>query len=154
EPAGYVRHITTDTLPGSGDPKHVLMTVAWLDKTVSNQCAEVEARALGIPNLVPASLQRQLQDIPDQEGPLDSAYVMFDTGPFDLFNPPHQPFIPPLANVIPSGVCDPHGDRPRIPDGIRMIINLLQPGGKVENTCNDICDAGEPDEIPGGAAMP
>ena len=154
EPAGYARHITTDPLPGSGDPKHILMTVAWLDKTVSNQCAEVEARTLGLPNLVPASLQRQLQGIPDQEGPLDSAYVMFDTGPFDLFNPAHQPFIPPLANVIPSGVCNPHGDRARIPDGIRMLINFLRPDGQIENFCNDICDAGQPDEIPGGAAMP
>jgi hypothetical protein len=154
EPAGYARHITTDPLPGSGDPKHILMTVAWLDKTVSNQCAEVEARTLGLPNLVPASLQRQLQGIPDQEGPLDSAYVMFDTAAFDLFNPAHQPFIPPLANVIPSGVCNPHGDRARIPDGIRMLINFLRPDGQIENFCNDICDAGQPDEIPGGAAMP
>jgi hypothetical protein len=154
EPAGYARHITRDPLPGSGDPKHILMTAAWLDKQVSNQCTEVEARTLGIPNLVPASLQRQLQGIPDAEGPLDSAYVMYDTGAFDLFDPAHQPFIPPLANLIPSPVCDPHGDRPRIPDGIRMLTNFLRPDGQIENFCNDICDAGEPDEIANGAATP
>ena len=154
EPAGYARHITRDPLPGSGDPKHILVTPGWLDKTVSNQCTEVEARTLGIPNLVPASLQRQLQGIPDQEGPLDSAFVMFQTAAFDLFNPAEQALIPPLANIIPNGVCNPHGDRPRIPDGIRMLTNFLRPGGQIENTCNDICDAGEPDEIPGGAMMP
>ena len=154
EPAGYARHITSDPLPGSGDPKHILVTPGWLDKTVSNQCTEVEARTLGIPNLVPASLQRQLQGIPDQEGPLDSAYVMFDTGAFDLFDPAQQPLLPPLSNLIPNGVCNPHGDRPRIPAGIRMLTNFLRPGGQIENTCNGVCDAGEPDEIPNGAAMP
>lgn len=154
EPAGYARHITRDPLPGSGGPKRILMTPAWLDKQVSNQCTEIAARTLGLPNLVPASLQRELPLIPDREGPLDSAYVMFDTGSFDLFNPAHQPFIPPLANVIPSAVCDPHGARPLIPAGIRMLANFLRPGGQIENFCNDICDAGEPDEIGGGAAVP
>ena len=53
---------------------------------------------------------------------------MYDTGSFDLFDPAHQPFIPPLANLIPSGVCDPHGARPRIPAGIRMLTNFLRAG--------------------------
>jgi hypothetical protein len=154
EPAGYARHITSDPLPGSGSAKRILMTPAWLDKQVSNQCTEIAARTLQLPNLVPASLQRQLQGIPDLEGPLDSAYVMFDTGSFDLFNPAHQEFIPPLANLIPSNKCDPHGARPRIPDGIRMLLNFLKPGGRVENFCTDVCDAGEPDEIRGGDAQP
>jgi hypothetical protein len=73
------------------------MTAAWLDKQVSNQCAEIEARTLGLPNFAPARSSAQLQGIPDLDGPLDSAYVMFDTGAFDLFNPAHQPFIPPLS---------------------------------------------------------
>jgi hypothetical protein len=154
EPSGYARHITSDPLPGSGDPKRILMTPAWLDKQVSNQCTEIAARTLQLPNLVPASLQRELQGIPDREGPLDSAYVMYDTGAFDLFDPAHQPFIPPLSNVIPSDVCDPHGDRPRIPDGIRMLVNFLQPDGQVANFCTDICDAGEPEEIRDGASEP
>ena len=46
EPAGYARHITSDPLPGCGEPKHILMTPAWLDKQVSNQCAEIAARTL------------------------------------------------------------------------------------------------------------
>jgi hypothetical protein len=154
EPSGYARHITSDPLPGSGPAKRILMTPAWLDKQVSNQCTEIAARTLQLPNLVPASLQRGLEGIPDLEGPLDSAYVMFDTGAFDLFDPEHQPLIPALSNQIPSGVCDPHGDRPRIPHGIRMLTNFLQPEGQVENFCTDVCDAGEPDEIGGGAEQP
>ncbi|MGH7785736.1 MAG: hypothetical protein ACRERC_02660 [Candidatus Binatia bacterium] len=154
EPAGYARHITSDPLEGSGDPKKILMTPAWLDKQVSNQCTEIAARTLGLSNLTPASLQRGLQGIPDAEGPLDSAYVMWNTGSFDLFNPAHEPFIPPLANVIPSAVCDPHGARPRIPASVRQLTAFLQPGGQISNTCNGLCDAGEPDEIGGGAAEP
>ncbi|MEO8604083.1 MAG: hypothetical protein ABI629_16020 [bacterium] len=155
EPAGFARHITSDLLPGSGDtPKRILMTPAWLDKQVSNQCTEIAARTLGLSNLTPGSLQRQLVDIPDREGPLDSAYVMYDTGAFDIFNPAHQPFIPPLANVIPSPVCDPHGARPTIPAGVRALGAFLQPNGRVQNFCNGDCDASEPNEIAGGAATP
>jgi hypothetical protein len=154
EPSGYARHITSDPLPGAGGPKHILMTSAWLDKQVSNQCAEIEARTLNLSTLIPASIQQHLQGIPDEEGPIDSAFVMFDTGAFDLFNPADQPFIPPLANLVPSGVCDPHTDRPRIPDGIRMLLNFIRPDGQVDNFCNGLCDAGEPDEIAGGASTP
>jgi hypothetical protein len=152
EPAGYARHITSSPLPGSGGAKRILMTPAWLDKQVSNQCTEIAARTLGLSNLAPGSLQRGLVGIPDVAGPLDSAYVMYDTGAFDLFNPAHQPFIPLLANVIPSPVCDPHGDRPAIPASIRQLANFLRPGGQVENFCDGDCDAGIPDEIGGGEA--
>ncbi|MDX2168076.1 MAG: hypothetical protein SF182_13465 [Deltaproteobacteria bacterium] len=154
EPAGYARHITGDPLPGSGEAKRILMTPAWLDKQVSNQCSEIAARTLQLANLAPGSLQRGLQGIPDVDGPLASAYVMYDSGAFDLFNPAHAPFIPPLANQIPSAKCDPHGARPAIPAGIRQLVNFLRPDGQVENFCNGDCDAGDPSEIAGGAATP
>ena len=154
EPAGYARHITGDPLPGSGTAKRILMTPAWLDKQVSNQCTEIAARTLGLANLAPGSLQRGLVGIPDVAGPLDSAYVMYDTGAFDLFNPAHAPFIPALSNLIPSAKCDPHGDRPAIPASIRQLADFLRPGGQVVNRCDGDCDAGIPDEIGGGAAEP
>jgi len=154
EPAGFARHITSDPLPGSGGAKRILMTPAWLDKQVSNQCTEVAARTLGLSNLAPGSLQRGLAGIPDAAGPLDSAYVMYDTGAFDLFNAAHQPLIPALSNLIPSPVCDPHGARPAIPDSIRQLAAFLQPGGQVENFCAGDCDASQPSEISGGAAVP
>jgi hypothetical protein len=154
EPAGYARHITRDPLPGTGGAKRILMTPAWLDKQVSNQCTEIAARTLQLSNLAPGSLQRGLQGIPDADGPLDSAYVMYDSGAFDLFNPAHAPFIPPLANQIPSSKCDPHGARPATPAGIQQTFNFLRPGGQVENFCNGDCDAGDPTEIAGGAETP
>ena len=153
EPAGYARHITTDVLPGTLTPKHILMTAGWLDKQVSNQCTEIAARTLELSSL-DGSLQHGLQQIPDTVGPLDSAFVMYDTGSFDLFNPAHQPFIPPLSNLIPSPVCDPHVRRPQIPAGILQLVNFLQPGGQVVNFCSGVCDAGSAIEQPPSACDP
>jgi pimeloyl-ACP methyl ester carboxylesterase len=101
EPAGFGLHITSAPLPGSGSPSRILMLPVWLDKQVPNLCTEISARTLGLPNL-DGSIQQGLQEIPDLSGPLDSAMVTYDTGSFDIFNPLHEPFIPPLANVVPT----------------------------------------------------
>ncbi len=153
EPAGYARHITTDPLPGSGGPSKILMTAAWLDKQVSNQATEVTARTLGIPNLT-GSIAQGFQGIPDVDtdiaGPQDSALVIWDTGSFDILDPAQEPVIPPLSNRIPSDVCDPHGFRPSIPASIEQLIDFLQPGGQITNTCEGagkLCDAGSPVEL-------
>jgi hypothetical protein len=177
EPAGYATHITSDPLPGSGTAKKVFMSVAWLDKQVSNQCTEIAARTMGLSNLE-GSLQSGLQEIPDVTGPVDSAYVMYDSGAFDLFNPAHQggicnsasggaaglscttdadcspglcdPHIPPLSNRFPTTKCDPHGSPRKTPAHVLQFYEFLQPGGQITNHCNGTCDAGDPLEIPGG----
>jgi hypothetical protein len=154
EPAGYARHVTTDPLPGSGGPKQMLMTVAWLDKQVSNQCTEIAARTLGLSNLE-GSLVRGWQEIPDTVGPQDSGVIVYSTGSFDLFDPAHEPFIPPLSNEIPSAVCDPHPVRSLIPAGMMQILEFLRPGGRIENFCDGLCDAATAFEQPlGGVCDP
>ncbi len=156
EPAGYIRHITSDPLPGT-NAKHMLVTMAWLDKQVSNQATEIMVRSLGIPNLT-ASVQQGFPGIPDADGPLDSALVVYDTGSYDIFNPAMYqtvgsgPLIPPLDNRIPSSKCDPHAQRLTIPASLDQLAAFLQPGGQVENFCDGLCDAGIPYERPGGAA--
>jgi len=151
EPAGYARHVTRDPLPGSGDPAKLFMTVAWLDKQVSNQASEVAARTLGLPNLT-SSIAQGFVGIPDVDtdvaGPQDSAMVVWDTGSFDILDPAQAPFIPALANEIPSRVCDPHGFRPAIPSSIEMLLDFLRPGGRIENRCDGLCDAQDPGERP------
>ena len=153
ESAGYATHVTSDPLPGT-NAKHILMEAAYLDQQVSNQGAEIAARTLGLTNLE-GSLLHDLAQIPDQPGPLPSAFVMFNTGSFDLNNPAHVPFIPPLANLQaqPSG-CDPHGLQAFIPAALQQIATFLQPGGMIVNFCHDVCDAGDPSEIPFGNATP
>jgi hypothetical protein len=149
EPAGYARHITSNPLPGSGDPKQMLISVAWLDKQISNQASEILARTLEVPSLS-SSLAQGFVGIPDVFAPVPSAMVVWDTGSFDILDPAQEPFIPPLANQIPSPVCDPHGARPTIPASVDQLLLFLQPGGLVEDTCDGICDAGTPGERPGG----
>jgi hypothetical protein len=157
EPAAYVRHVTgrvAPPLPGS-IPKKILMTVAWLDKQVSNQASEIAARSLGIPSLV-GSLQARLEGIRDRRAGrrgLDSAYVVWDVGSFDVFDPRYDAVIPPLANLIPRPGCDPHGGpRLSIPAAIEQIARFLRPGGKIRNTCRDdgFCNASSDEERPGG----
>ncbi len=154
EPAGFLRHITSDPLPGSGGPAKLMMTPGWLDKQVSNNCTEAAVRTLGIPSL--GSVQRELVGIPDAVGPQDSAVILYDTGAFDLFNPAHQATIPLLANQIPSGVCDPHNGPRHTPAKKLQLVNFLRPGGKVENFCTGVCDAVDPieqPEFPGGSGL-
>ncbi len=153
ESAGYATHITGNPLPGS-NVKNVLMTAAFLDPVVSNQGTEVAARTLGLPSLI-GSLQASLEQIPDRPGPLSSALVMYDTGGFDLDNPAHAPFIPPLANLqAEPNRCDPHRRQAIIPAAREQIAAFLQTGGKVENFCNGICDADGPHELPNGDSEP
>jgi hypothetical protein len=147
EPAGYVHLLASEV---ASNDKKLLVTVAWLDKQVSNQATEIMARSLGVPHLI-GSVQQSLQEIPDQAGPLDSALVIYDTGSFDIFDPAHEPYIPPLANLIPSPVCDPHGGpRISIPASQDQVTAFLQPGGQILNFCTGICDGVEPNDQPDG----
>lgn len=152
EPAGYVQFLRDAIASGE---KKVLMQVAWLDKQVSNQAQEVMARSLGLPSLV-GSLLQGLVEIPDVAGPLESALVIYDTGAFDIFDPAQNdpsldpPLIPPLANVVPSGRCDPHAARLLIPASLDQQLEFLRPNGTIQNFCDGICDGAVPSEWPGG----
>jgi hypothetical protein len=147
EPSGYVKSLASEV---ASDDKKLLITVAWLDKQVSNQATEIMARSLGVSNLI-GSVQEDLQEIPDAAGPLSSALVIYDTGSFDIFDPAHDPYIPPLANLIPSPKCDPHGGpRISIPASIDQVTAFLQPGGQILNYCIGICDGVEPNDQPEG----
>jgi hypothetical protein len=147
EPSGYMKSLASEV---ASDDKKLLITVAWLDKQVSNQATEIMARSLGVSNLI-GSVQEDLQEIPDAAGPLSSALVIYDTGSFDIFDPAHDPYIPPLANLIPSPVCDPHGTpRISIPASMDQVTAFLQPGGQILNYCTGICDGVEINDQPEG----
>jgi len=147
EPVADAAHITTDPLPGSGNAKKVVLNVAWLDNEVSNMCTEVEARTLGL-SMLEGSIQQGLQQIPDVTGPQESGVIYWDLGELDILNPAQQKFLPPLANLYPSGVCDPHPRRASIPDSIMQLNAFLQPNGMLEDFCTGLCDGKTADEQP------
>jgi hypothetical protein len=157
EPSGYATHITgrpRAPLPGVGR-KRMLVTAALYDQQVSNLGSHLLARTLRVP-MLEGSVLRDLPSIPDSFGPQESAYVVYDTGSFDLANPLHAAFVPPLVNRPPQrNRCDPHPLRGVIPASIDQLLGFFQPDGVIENFCADgVCDASEPNEIPFGAAEP
>ena len=130
EPGGYATHITSNPLPGSGvgpngdRGKKVLLTMAWLDKTVPNLGSETAARTLGLPQLT-GSLLAGMPQLPDAAGPQDSAFVVYDHGSFDIFDPAIAPYLPPLDNrAAVDTACDPHV---RIPAGIAQQLAFCAP---------------------------
>jgi hypothetical protein len=86
---------------------------------------------------------------------LPSAFEIYDTGYFDIFDPAQAPFLPPLANLIPSPKCDPHGTaRLSIPASMQQLNAFLQPGGRVFNFCDGVCDADTASERPAASCNP
>jgi hypothetical protein len=149
DPAGYMTHVTdaSNLLPGNAFPKKLYLSPAWLDYQVSNQGTEMTARTLGVAS-GPGSLQKGLVGIPDAPpgAGLDSALVMWDTGLHDVLDPAAQADFPPLAPAVvqhPTG--DPHGARPFIPATIQTLMTFLQPGGQIEDFCDDdgLCNASQ-----------
>ncbi len=163
EPAAYIRHITgtvDEPLPGSIE-KNMLVTVAWLDKQVSNQATNIMARSMGIPNLE-GSIQAQLVDIPDVNADagsanpgLSSAMHIYDVGDFDIFDPAYEEYLPALSNRIVAGNCDPHGvPRLTIPASTDQLGEFLKPNGLIRNFCDGACDAQTFEEQPSTPCNP
>jgi hypothetical protein len=153
EPAGYATHITGTPLPRT-NRKNILMGVALYDQQVSNLGSQIVGATLGLRNVEGSAVQ-DLPGIPDVNGAQRSGYVVYDTGSFDPDDPAHAPFIPPLSNEQAQlNECDPHARQLAIPASIEQMLGFLQPRGVVENSCNGLCDAGDPSEIPFGAPVP
>lgn len=148
EPAGYMS-VLRDRLAAETPEIDLLITVAWLDQQVTNLGAELIPRTLGVPQLI-GSFQSTSGPFPgglplieDQSGPLRSAYVVYDTGLYDLDRADHEPFIPPLTNqpADTENSCNPHGLRGFIPASVAQLANFFQPGGRIENFCEGgVCD--------------
>ncbi|MBI3784864.1 MAG: hypothetical protein HY270_15830 [Deltaproteobacteria bacterium] len=146
EPVSVVHHVTSDPLPGSGAAKQILYSAAWLDKQVSNICTEISARTMNLPVLA-GSIQQSLQGMPNVAGPVPSALIFYDLGELNILDPAQQKFIPPLANLFPSDVCDPHPRQASTPAGIHQVLHFLSTG-EIVNTCSGLCDGDVADEQP------
>jgi hypothetical protein len=157
EPAGYIGHISGNTLaplPGV-PPKQMLVTAALYDQQVTNLSSQMLARSLRIP-MLEGSIMTGLPGIPDAVGPQTSGYIVYDTGALDVNNPAHLPFIAPLGNEQPvQSICDPHNQRTSIPASLAQLQGFWDTG-VIDNFCTDdgVCNASAPNEIAGGAATP
>ena len=163
ESAGYATHITDDPLPGVPFVKRILMQVALYDHQVSNLASQLAGATMRLP-VHEGSVMQDLAGMNGSSGPQDSAYIVYDTAAFDLSNPAHLPFVPPLVNDrvpetvngINTGKCDPHGLQACIPASLDQLEAFFQPLGQTENFCSDdgVCNASSPNEFPFGVPVP
>lgn len=144
EPAGFVRHLARDPLPGT--PTHdVLMHVAIGDHQVYTGAAHVMARAIGAKLLQsddPAMpFVREPWGVETAAGPLqdESALVEY------LFDLPPEP----LTNLPLDQGCDPH-DRVRVLEPSYEQQDHFFRTGEIRWFCQGICNCDVGDRPEGG----
>ena len=129
DPITYAPHIVQDGFPDGPAARQILLQIGIGDPAVPNIAAHLHARALGIPELSPAP--RDLPAIPAEAGPLDSALVEFD---FGISPWPDRVAKPSIEdNPVHEGVR-------RTPTAKEQLDRFFRPGGKVEHTCDGVCD--------------
>ncbi|MQA99122.1 MAG: hypothetical protein GEU78_02320 [Actinobacteria bacterium] len=143
---GFAHHLTDD--PYRNTPKHeVMLQVAWSDHQVSNHAAEVEARTIGAPIMVPGLPEgRHWEMAPyfsetasyPYEG---SALVYWDSGNA----------TPPNGNLPPTHNGDPHSHPRSEPAAGWQEAHFLMTGWMV-----DVCAGGDylTDDHPANASTP
>ncbi|MBK7584904.1 MAG: hypothetical protein IPI67_32530 [Myxococcales bacterium] len=130
DPIMYAPRLLSNTFAGSPAARRVLLHSGIGDPAVPPLSAELQARSLGVPQVSPAP--RPIWGITPVAGLIDgSAFAEFD---FKIQPQPGYEAIPPVAqNEVHEGVR-------RLASAREQISRFLKPGGKVEPTCDGVCD--------------
>lgn len=129
DPVVWVEELLAPTLPGGPSARRVLQHVALGDTSVPNVASHLQARAMGLSQLAPAP--RPIYGVPTQVGPIDgSAICAFDFGY-------GQPDLAARPNIKSN---DAHNDQRGLAASMRQVDRFLRPGGKIEATCDGVCD--------------
>jgi hypothetical protein len=133
EANGFAHHMTDD--PYSNTPPHeVLLQLAYSDHQVANVSAEVEARTIGAPIMLPGHADGRHWEMdpyfaPTATYPHDgSALVYWDSGNA----------TPPNGNIPPDQNGDPHGHTRSEPASGWQEAHFLLTGEMV-----DVCEGGD-----------
>ncbi|HYN36312.1 MAG TPA: hypothetical protein VEV82_04985, partial [Actinomycetota bacterium] len=132
EANGYAHHMTTDPLPNT-PPHDIMLQVAFSDHQVSNHAAEVEARTIGAPIMVPGLPDNRHWEMNPYYSPTSSypyngsALVYWDSGNA----------TPPNGNLPPSHGGDPHSHPRNEPASAWQEAQFLLTGWMV-----DVCGGG------------
>jgi hypothetical protein len=133
ESNGYAHHITTDPLPNTPDHQ-VMLQVAWSDHQVTNVAAEVMARTIGAPIMIPGLPDGRHWEMDPYHAPTatypyaGSALIYWDSGNA----------TPPNGNVPADHAGDPHSHPRNEPAGGWQEAHFLLTGEMV-----DVCQGGD-----------
>lgn len=126
--APFVLHGRTETDPAT---RQVLQHTGLGDPQVPNPAAFIHARSMGLTELLPTD--KDVAGLPESEGPLDSALVVFD------FNLPAP--LPGTYSDLSHAEDNPvHEGVRRLDASIAQVDAFLRPGGEITNTCDGACD--------------
>ena len=129
EPAGYLRHLTADPLPGS-PPKQVLLQAALGDAQVTTLGAEMMARAFGAATVAPQA--QAVFGIEERPAPFTGSalveWIYSDVGPM------------PIENTHPPLETDTHECPRREPEAQEQLAHFLLTG-EVIQTCDGACES-------------
>jgi hypothetical protein len=128
DPIVYARHVLTEPLPGSPPDRRVLMQIGLGDAQVPNISSFVHARALGIAQLLPATVN--VWGLPPADASTPSSLALYDFGiDKNLYADPH----PLEPNAVHEGV--------RInAKALKQMDMFLAPNGVITHTCDGPCD--------------
>jgi hypothetical protein len=132
DPISFARRNLAGPLPGPDGkpmgPKRVLLQESKDDCQVPNVATRTVARTMGLRQLAPPV--EPVFGLELVKGPIDSAYVQYDT---KLGPPPSKTNVPAAED---NGA---HGSLGEIPQVVQQIDVFLRPDGRVENTCGASC---------------
>ena len=130
DPWTYAPLVIDEPLDGGPVQRQVLMQIGIGDDQVPNIASHAHARVMGLSSLLPAP--REIYGLDTVDSPADSALVEFDFG-----------LEPPLAGdqaTPASSSNDAHEGVRRLPAAIEQLDRFFAPDGRVEHTCDEICD--------------
>ena len=131
DPITYQARVLRDMYPGSPAARWVLMQNGVGDSDVPNLASHLAARTLGVKLLEPAP--RTIPFIDSVDAPSDgSAIVEFD------FGVPEP--LPGTEATLPDVSTGVHNGLRALDASMRQVDRFLRPGGRIEHTCDGICD--------------
>ncbi len=129
DPVSYAPNVLTTPLPGSPTDRRLLVQTGLGDPQVPNVAAFLHARALGIPQAMPAPMSIfGLAPVADADAP--SSITVFD---FHVDTSGYAEGKPISPNQVHAGVRANAG-------ALKQMEAFLKPGGVITHACDGPCD--------------
>ena len=130
DPITYSSFVRTSPLPGQ-KKKYIISQESRHDDQVPNIATRAVVRGMGLPLLTPSV--EKVHGLVEKAGPLESAYVQWDTKP---------PIKPPKENLLPKSppIAQSAHDRVRhLESFTKQLEAFYKSNGKVIQTCGGPC---------------